>query len=130
MQAPEALSSRVLRDQRLELADHLVVAPEPELGLDPVLVRDEAQLLEARDLALRERLVAQVRERRPAPEGERLGEQLGGLAKRTSAQRGVSFFREPLEAFRVELVRIDRAAGTPPPSLDTRSPTIFRSCET
>ena len=97
----------MLGDQRLELADHLVVAAEPEVGLDPVLVRDESQLLEPRDRALGEGLVAQVRQSGPAPEGEPLGQQVGGLAERAPAQRSVSLFGEPLEAFRVQLVRID-----------------------
>ncbi len=58
-------------DERLELGDELRVAPEREVGLDPLLERDGAQLLEPGDLGLRERLVEEVGERRAAPERER-----------------------------------------------------------
>ena len=58
-------------DQRLELADHLGMAAERELRADELLVRRDAQILEARDLALRERLIRQVLERTAAPDLER-----------------------------------------------------------
>src|ERR671928_222043 len=64
----------MLSGQRLELGDHLLVPPEREVGLDPVLQGREAQLLEPPDLVLREWLVGEVRERRPAPERKRLRE--------------------------------------------------------
>ena len=51
-----ALAKRVRSDERLELADELGVAAEGEVGVDPLLERREPQLLEARDLVLRERL--------------------------------------------------------------------------
>ena len=52
--AAQALAQRVLGDQRLELADELGVAAERELGVDALLERRHAQLLEARDLRLGE----------------------------------------------------------------------------
>ena len=57
-------------DECLELGDELRVTSEREIRLDPLLERDGAQLLEPRDLGLGERLVEEVRERRPAPERE------------------------------------------------------------
>jgi hypothetical protein len=107
VQAPEAFAQGLIRDQRLELPDHLVVAPEPEVGLDAVLVGHEAQLIEPRGLALGERLVAQVGEGRPAPQSKRLAQQLGGLAERAAAQRSVAFLRQLLEALRIELAGVD-----------------------
>ena len=47
----QALALRVLADQRLELADQLGVAAQRQLGLDPLLERGEAQLVEPGDLA-------------------------------------------------------------------------------
>ena len=70
-QAAQALAQRVLAHERLELGHGLGVAAEREVGLEPLLERDEAQLLEPADLVAGERLVAEVRERRPAPEPER-----------------------------------------------------------
>ena len=54
----------MLADERLELADEVPVPSALELGLDPLLERGEAQLLEPRDLGWRERLECQIRERR------------------------------------------------------------------
>ena len=45
--AAKALAQRLRGDQRLELADEVGVAPERELGLDPLLEGAPAELLEA-----------------------------------------------------------------------------------
>ncbi len=52
----EALVGGVLCDQRLETADHVVVASRRELGVDRELDRAQVKLLEAADLGSRERL--------------------------------------------------------------------------
>jgi hypothetical protein len=83
------------------------VPAETEVGLDAILRRRHPQLLEARDLALRERVVAEVGESRAAPERERLREQLGRVAVRAAGERAASFVREPFEMLRVELVGLD-----------------------
>ena len=59
-------------DKRLQLAHELGVASGVEVVLDPPLEASETQLLEAGDLALREALVRELGERRPAPEQQRL----------------------------------------------------------
>ena len=51
---------------------------ERQVGFDAVLERGQAQLLEPGDLVLRERLVGEVGQRRPAPEVERGAQVLGG----------------------------------------------------
>jgi hypothetical protein len=56
----------------LEVADQLRVATERELCLDHLLVSGQAQVLEARDLRLGERLVREVGQRRTAPQRESL----------------------------------------------------------
>ena len=73
-----ALAQRLGSDERLELRDELGVAAERKIGLDPLLERDRAELLEPRDLGLGERLVEEVGERRAAPERERLAERTLG----------------------------------------------------
>ena len=50
----QALPERALGDQQFELGDDLAVPPDPEIGLDPILRRRQSQLLESRDLGLRE----------------------------------------------------------------------------
>ncbi len=72
---------RLRLNERLQLGDELGVPAEREIGLDPLLEHDRAELLEPGDLGLRERLVQEVRERGAAPEAER-------LAERGSAARG------------------------------------------
>ena len=67
----QPLACRMLSYERLELGDQRGVMTEREVGLDAVLERDQPQLLEPRDLVLRERLVGEIGQRRPAPERER-----------------------------------------------------------
>ena len=71
----EALAQRVLGDEGLELGDERRMPAEREVGVDPLLERREAQLLEPLAGRGGERLVGEVGERRPAPEVERLAEQ-------------------------------------------------------
>ena len=61
----------MLRDERLELADDVAVPPELEVGLDPLLERGDAKLLQPSDLGLRELLERELGERGPTPELER-----------------------------------------------------------
>jgi hypothetical protein len=65
--AEEPLPVRVLGDQRLQLADQLALAAKGQIGVDPVLERRQARLLQPCDLAPRERLVRQVGERLTPP---------------------------------------------------------------
>ena len=72
----------MVRDERLELADERGVAAQLELGVDPLLDRREPELVEPRSLDLEARLVAEVGERRAAPELERAAQRLGALGRR------------------------------------------------
>ena len=89
----QPLAQGVRADECLELSDELGVAAECEVGLDPQLERPQAELFESRDLDLRERLVDEVGERRPAPEGESLAQSCrrelgrGRRASSTSASK-------------------------------------------
>jgi hypothetical protein len=95
----------VLDDERLELTDEIRLAPEREVGLDSLLEAGEAEVLEARDLRLRERLVSEIRKRRPAPEGERFTQVRGRLSRGLIRERLPCLRQKPLEASRVEFVR-------------------------
>ena len=75
---------------RVELADHLGVAPGLEVGVDRHLGSAQAQLVEAADLRGRERLARHVGERVAAPQRERL------------ARAGL--LEQPLEAHRIDIV--------------------------
>ena len=72
--ATQALPQRLGRDERLELSDEFGVSPKPKVGLDPLLARCGAKLLEPGRLRLRLRLEVAVREHRPAPKGQCLAE--------------------------------------------------------
>ena len=92
------------------------MAAEREIGVDALLERDGAELLEARDLGLGERLVEEVRERGAAPERERLAERALGRGRISCLERRPSVLREPREAVEVdalgiELEHVARRAG-------------------
>ena len=71
----------MLGDEALELRGEALVPAEPKLGLDSLLERFEAQLGQARDLRLRERLVQDVGVRIAPPQRERLRQSLGSLGR-------------------------------------------------
>src|SRR5215207_11187960 len=65
---PEAFAEGIRPDEGLQLRDELAIAPEAELGSEPLLGGGEPELLEAGDLGLERWLVGQVVERRAAPQ--------------------------------------------------------------
>jgi hypothetical protein len=89
------------------------VPAEGGLGLDPLLGRDETQLLEPRDVALREWLVAQIGQGRTAPEAEGLAESSRSNLGPTVRERGASFLEDPLETVEIELGGIDSKQVAP-----------------
>jgi hypothetical protein len=72
----QPLAERLGTGEQLELADQLAVSAERKVGLDPLLERLKTQFLQTRDLALRERLVAEIGERLAAEERERVPQRL------------------------------------------------------
>src|SRR5207244_2519456 len=90
------LPERILGDERLQLRHELRVQAERELRLEPLLERRHAQLLEPGNLILGEAFVAEVGERRPAEEAERLAQLLE-----------LTPWGKPLEALQVELALLD-----------------------
>ena len=116
----QPLAQRVGGDEHLELAHHLGVAPQRQIGLDPLLERGEAKFVEPRDLGLRERLVREVGERRTTPERQADAQRLGGLCRSVVGQRPPSVIEGALEAVQVELARGD-LHHVPVPAREQRS---------
>jgi hypothetical protein len=111
----QALPQRMSGDEVLELTRHLRVAAEREVGLEPLLAEVETELLEPRDLLLRESLVGHVGERRATPEGQRRRQRLGRLDGLTPGELPPRIGQEPLAAVGVELALVhleDVAAAT------------------
>ena len=126
----ERLAQRMLAGEPLELADHVAVQPELELGVDALADHDEPKLLEPSDLRLREVVECELRERRPAPQRER------GLQKRAPLLRGKPprVGERVLETTRIDLIRSDvehiarrACVETSLPSARRRRPTAFWS---
>jgi hypothetical protein len=97
----EPLAQRVVSDQPFELGDELAVAPVREVGVDPVLDQREPELVEARDLGLRPRLVPELVQDGPAEDGER----------RPHALRRPIPRREPAQLRHVERVPVAKPQG-------------------
>ena len=72
--AMQPLAPGVLAGELLELADELGMPPGGEVGLDSQLHGLEVLLLQARDLARRERRGGELGQRRPAPQLQRLAQ--------------------------------------------------------
>ena len=83
------------------------VAPERELGVDPILHRRKPKLLEPLSLWARECFVCQIGESRPAPELERRSKTLGGGSWIIVIQELPPFACEAGEPVRIELVLPD-----------------------
>ena len=101
--AADALAKRVPGDETFQLGRDRGVTAECELGLDPLLDRRQPQLLEARDLGLREGFVGEVGQRGSPPQSERLFEQL----RRPRRLRASSARDELLEDVQVELTSLN-----------------------
>ncbi len=103
------------RAERLELRDHLCLAAELEVGLDPFLESREAELFEPCQLTRKPERVRNVGKRRPPPERERLVEEGGGCLPATlpCCLRGI--LPESFEADEIEAVahvkHVARLAG-------------------
>ncbi len=94
-------------DESLQLADQLVVASQSEICVDPLLERGEPKLLEPGDLRLRERLVREVGQRRPAPERERVTEPIGRQLRVVASERLSPLLEPALEDGGVERLGTD-----------------------
>ena len=82
----QPLPEHVLGDHRLQLRHQLEMAAARQIGVDPILQRRQPQLLQTRDLALRQRLALQIGQRLPPPQRQRItqtGRAITGIPART-----------------------------------------------
>ena len=100
----QPLTQREPVDQRVQLADKCCVLPQRKVGIDPILKRSQPLLLEPRDLALRERLIGEVRQRRPAPQSQCPTKTVTRDSRVSILQRAAT-----LSDHRIELLDIDPA---------------------
>ena len=107
--AAQLLAQRLGLDERLQLGDQTLVPAELQLGLDAPLERAQAELGEATRSRARERFAAELGEPGPAPESERIGEELRASRRILGRPRRLS---EGLEAAEVVLVAL-RAQQVP-----------------
>jgi len=91
-------------DEVFELGDDWSVQAQRELGIDPQLERGQPELLEPRDLELRERLIGEVCERRSAPERDRVGQCSCRGCRISFGEQFSPLGKQPLETVKVELV--------------------------
>ena len=106
LEPAQALTQRVLRDQRIELGRGLGRPPAVDVGAEPALQRSETQLVEARRDRAHGREVGDVGERRAAPERQRhcqLRCCVGGAASLVISHPGRGVLLEP--------VQVQRAVG-------------------
>ena len=71
---PQAFPQRVLRDERLELGDKLLMLTQHQACLAETFDRVEAQTVQSSRLPLRPRCALEVGQRRSAPPLERFGQ--------------------------------------------------------
>jgi hypothetical protein len=115
--ATEPLAQRVLRDEAVELADHVGVAPARQVGLDALLERRQPRLLEPVRVDCERGVVREVAERRPAPQLQRRSQRLGRTRAVAGAERGATLAHQHVELLGVELVIADHER-VPPPARD------------
>ena len=111
----QPLAQRVLGQQRVDLAEDLLVAAGGQVGVDRQLGGGQPQLLEPADLGAGERLVGDVGERLAAKERQRLAR---GVRSRRAAGRLAD---EPLEAQRVDQLAVDLQLVRAPARDDLRA---------
>jgi hypothetical protein len=103
----EPLPRRTLADECLELGHQLFVSTEGELGVDSIPEGRQPWLLQPSDLRLREGLEGELRERRPAPQAQRLAKEPRGADRIVLCECALTVGRQRLEVVRVDLLGFD-----------------------
>jgi hypothetical protein len=108
---PKPLPQRMLRHQSLQLSDQLTVMAQGQLGLDPLLLSSEPELLQRRNVGLGKWLIGEVGQSRAAPQVKRGAKKSHGLVGLGSLGVG----HETAEPVGVDLGRLHREdiAGMP-----------------
>ena len=113
--APQALAERLLGNETLQLGDERSVTAERQLRIDSLLEGDEPKLVQPASLVRDDATVANVRERRAAPQRE-CGSQAIRREPGSAARECVAPFAvEPFEPPRVDHLSLDveHVAGRP-----------------
>src|SRR6266446_1929931 len=105
--AAQALAMGVFDDQDFEFTDQAGVASESQFGLDPLLDRLQTETFEPYDLGLCERLERELRERRAAPERERLLQHARCSFGMSTCQCGLTVGEQQFESVHVERLSFD-----------------------
>ena len=103
----EPLPQRMLTGEALELRHEFRAFAGREPRVDLLFERCQALLLEPLCLGGRKRLVKHVRQRRPAPQGERVTEHTFRLLGFSRGRRVSCRAHEALEAIDIELARLE-----------------------
>ncbi len=106
-QGPEPLPKREPGDQRLQLAHHLEVATDLQVGIQSEPERTQAEFLQPSDLGLGEGDVGQVLERGPLEQRERLAKVLSPGQPVPGGERRPRPVEEGVESLQVELAVFD-----------------------
>ncbi len=104
----EVLVEGVGGDELLELADELAVAAQPQVGRKAQLQGAQAALLQPGDLRRQQFPRRQVDQGGPPPQGQGLGEGLGGALGVLALQRAPAVGDQPFEAEHVDGLRRGR----------------------
>ena len=97
----------MLRDERLEIGDEVGSPTQGEPSLEALLERRQPELLQPVDRRLGERLVHELGERRPLPEGQRLLEAGERGLRRPVRERLPCLLDEPREAQGIHAIGLD-----------------------
>jgi len=100
---PESLPPRVCGDERLELADQIRITAEGEIGVDSLLQRREAQVVQPSNLGLRERGKGQILQRCTPEESERFAQGRCGSLRITGRTRPPTLVHQGVEPLQVTL---------------------------
>ena len=103
LRAAHPLPQGMFLHQGRHLGHDLCMPAQVEVRLDPLLEGAEAHLLQSRDRRLSERVVGEVRKRRPAPQCERLVQ----LVRSRRRVRSRGLLAQPLEAVEVDPAGLD-----------------------
>ena len=113
VEPPRPFAQRVRAGEVARLGRDLGVPAARELGLEPALERQDAQLLQARRDRRHRRLVDEIRERRAAPERERLTKGSGRVLEALLRERQAPGVRRAARTGSGPARRFGPAPGSP-----------------
>jgi hypothetical protein len=100
---PQSLPPWVCGDERLQLADQIRLAPEGEIGVDALLQRREAHVVQPPNLGLRKRGKGQILQGRPPEQSERFAQGRCGSLRITGRTRPPTLIHQGVESLQITL---------------------------